>query len=84
MAKPGRNDPCPCGSGKKYKKCHEQKQQPGWRSSRILMLVVGGVVAAAIATAVASFNSAPSTPAGERIWSSEHGHYHNANGVQVP
>ncbi|MGR9117332.1 MAG: SEC-C metal-binding domain-containing protein [Gammaproteobacteria bacterium] len=19
--KPGRNDPCPCGSGKKYKKC---------------------------------------------------------------
>jgi hypothetical protein len=23
-AKPGRNDPCPCGSGKKYKKCHGQ------------------------------------------------------------
>ncbi|MEM7413825.1 MAG: SEC-C metal-binding domain-containing protein, partial [Myxococcota bacterium] len=22
MAKVGRNDPCPCGSGKKYKKCH--------------------------------------------------------------
>ena len=21
VAKPGRNDPCPCGSGKKYKKC---------------------------------------------------------------
>ena len=21
MSKPGRNDPCPCGSGKKYKKC---------------------------------------------------------------
>jgi SEC-C motif-containing protein len=20
--KPGRNDPCPCGSGKKYKRCH--------------------------------------------------------------
>jgi len=20
--KPGRNDPCPCGSGLKYKKCH--------------------------------------------------------------
>jgi SEC-C motif domain protein len=20
--RPGRNDPCPCGSGKKYKKCH--------------------------------------------------------------
>ncbi len=22
--KPGRNDPCPCGSGKKFKKCHGQ------------------------------------------------------------
>lgn len=21
--RPGRNDPCHCGSGKKYKKCHE-------------------------------------------------------------
>ncbi len=25
MKKPGRNDPCPCGSGKKYKKCCEEK-----------------------------------------------------------
>jgi len=23
----GRNDPCPCGSGIKYKKCHLKKQQ---------------------------------------------------------
>ena len=23
-SKVGRNDPCPCGSGKKYKKCHGQ------------------------------------------------------------
>jgi preprotein translocase subunit SecA len=22
MPKVGRNDPCPCGSGKKYKHCH--------------------------------------------------------------
>ncbi len=25
MNKTGRNDPCPCGSGKKFKKCCEQK-----------------------------------------------------------
>jgi tetratricopeptide (TPR) repeat protein len=25
IMKPGRNDPCPCGSGKKYKKCCEAK-----------------------------------------------------------
>jgi preprotein translocase subunit SecA len=23
----GRNDPCPCGSGKKYKKCHMQSDE---------------------------------------------------------
>ncbi|MEW6267613.1 MAG: SEC-C metal-binding domain-containing protein [Thermodesulfobacteriota bacterium] len=26
MAKIGRNDPCPCGSGKKFKKCHEGRE----------------------------------------------------------
>ena len=25
-AKVGRNDPCPCGSGKKYKNCHGQTE----------------------------------------------------------
>ncbi|WP_169758224.1 SEC-C metal-binding domain-containing protein, partial [Escherichia coli] len=24
--KVGRNDPCPCGSGKKYKQCHGRLQ----------------------------------------------------------
>ena len=29
MAKTGRNDPCPCGSGKKYKHCcYAEKHQP--------------------------------------------------------
>ncbi len=27
MAKTGRNDPCPCGSGKKYKRCCELKDE---------------------------------------------------------
>jgi preprotein translocase subunit SecA len=27
MPKVGRNDPCPCGSGKKYKNCHMRKDQ---------------------------------------------------------
>ena len=25
--KVGRNDPCPCGSGKKYKKCHGKDEE---------------------------------------------------------
>jgi len=27
MSKPGRNEPCPCGSGKKYKKCCFGKEE---------------------------------------------------------
>ncbi|MBO7405469.1 MAG: SEC-C domain-containing protein [Clostridia bacterium] len=27
--KVGRNDPCPCGSGKKYKNCHGRPQNNG-------------------------------------------------------
>ena len=29
--KVGRNDPCPCGSGKKYKKCHGAASAPAFR-----------------------------------------------------
>jgi hypothetical protein len=29
---PGRNDPCPCRSGKKYKKCCEEKDQARQRA----------------------------------------------------
>src|SRR4029077_19524606 len=29
----GRNDPCPCGSGKKYKKCHLPLEEGGARSA---------------------------------------------------
>ena len=30
--KTSRNDPCPCGSGKKYKKCHLEKDQASERA----------------------------------------------------
>ena len=33
MEKVGRNDPCPCGSGKKFKKCCSGKAQPPLRES---------------------------------------------------
>ncbi|MCP3031508.1 SEC-C domain-containing protein [Halobacillus sp. A1] len=35
MAKVGRNDPCPCGSGKKYKKCHGQTNVIEFPSKRV-------------------------------------------------
>jgi hypothetical protein len=30
----GRNDPCPCGSGKKYKNCHLDKDEAVAREAR--------------------------------------------------
>jgi len=30
MSKPGRNDSCPCGSGKKYKQCHLMNNGKTW------------------------------------------------------
>jgi tetratricopeptide (TPR) repeat protein len=34
MAKVGRNDPCPCGSGKKYKRCCLEKDEAAERAAR--------------------------------------------------
>jgi hypothetical protein len=33
-ANPGRNDPCPCGSGKKYKQCHLGADEAKEREAR--------------------------------------------------
>ena len=82
MAKPGRNEQCPCGSGRKYKKCCESKTD-SQRSSRLLMIAVGAALAAAVMAGVASFTG-DSRPASVRVWDPAHGHYHDANGVQVP
>jgi hypothetical protein len=34
MSTIGRNDPCHCGSGKKYKKCHLEKDETADRKQR--------------------------------------------------
>lgn len=36
MPRVGRNDPCPCGSGKKYKNCHMREQQAQTTSALLL------------------------------------------------
>ncbi len=33
--KPGRNDPCPCGSGSKYKKCCESQEKKRFIATKI-------------------------------------------------
>ncbi|HEY6509647.1 MAG TPA: SEC-C metal-binding domain-containing protein [Vicinamibacterales bacterium] len=82
MSKQGRNDLCACGSGKKFKRCHGVATDSD-RTGRILMFVVGGAVVAAVAAGVASFTTDRSASA-VRVWDPAHGHYHDANGVQVP
>ena len=81
MTKPGRNEQCPCGSGRKFKKCCESKTESR-QASRLLIIAVGAALVAAIVAGVASFtnDSQPSV----RVWDPAHGHYHDANGVQVP
>ncbi|MGE0593499.1 MAG: SEC-C metal-binding domain-containing protein [Vicinamibacterales bacterium] len=82
MAKIGRNDPCHCNSGKKYKRCCEAADLGHARQSNVMLFVVGGAILAALAAGVVSFTT-ESAPAG-RVWSAEHGHYHDAMGNEVP
>jgi uncharacterized protein len=34
FASSGRNDPCPCGSGRKFKRCHGEARNPGTTDER--------------------------------------------------
>jgi hypothetical protein len=83
MAKTGRNDLCSCGSGRKYKKCCGPADRDGGVRSRLMLLVVGGAVVAAIVAGIAQFTGERAAGA-TRVWSVEHGHYHDANGVAIP
>jgi uncharacterized protein YchJ len=81
MAKTGRNELCPCGSGRKYKRCC-QRRTPSTRSSKVLLIVVGAAMLAAVAAGVASFTTERSST--RRVWDPVHGHYHDATGTAVP
>lgn len=70
----GRNDLCPCGSKKKYKKCHGAKES-GARGNMMLMIIVGLLVAGGAVAAVTKFMN-PDRGRSMGVWSAEHGHYH--------
>ncbi len=75
-SKAGRNDACPCGSGKKYQKCCELKAARG-RSNTTMLVIVGLLMAAGLVAGITSLTSGDShsgQPSG--VWSAEHGHYH--------
>jgi hypothetical protein len=79
MPRPGRNDACECGSGRKFKHCCALKQNKG--PSRLVVAVVAGAILIAIIAALAS---SPDSSGPGRVWSAEHGHYHDASGREVP
>ena len=76
MSHTGRNDLCPCGSGKKYKKCCELRRQKT-RANQLLLIVVGLLMAAGVVAGVAEFVAERNhVGRSQGVWSPEHGHYH--------
>ena len=73
MAKVGRNETCPCGSGKKYKHCCESKPT-GSRMNTLMILVIAGALVTALLASI--FTHGEDTAGPGRTWSAEHGHYH--------
>ncbi len=68
MAKIGRNDPCPCGSGKKYKQCHEATDRAQEDQLRLLRRAQDRLFPKLI-EATQSPELAPTTPAlFEQYW----------------
>ena len=75
--KAGRNESCPCGSGKKFKKCCAVKQDRRKRVSTVLVVFVAAVILGAIAFGTVSMGEdSSSTPVAGKVWSPEHGHWH--------
>ena len=50
--KTNRNDSCPCGSGKKYKNCCEQKRFQAGDDNRLIRWLIRGVVGLFLAVIV--------------------------------
>ena len=103
IATVGRNDPCPCGSGRKYKRCCELSDAARSNQRTRLFAILGVIVVAGAiwagmtltgddsnATRVGSPGQTaipagvPGTPPPPgpappgKVWSEEHGHWHDA------
>lgn len=76
MAAIGRNEPCPCGSGQKYKRCCALKAQKASLGSRIAISVIGLMLLTGAVYMFVSINDDDQALQPERVWSEEHGHWH--------
>jgi hypothetical protein len=70
MPKVGRNDPCPCGSGKKYKQCHLPIEEAAQAEQLRLRRAVDTLIPKIIETAQAHAADVPA--AFERFWNGKY------------
>jgi hypothetical protein len=72
---PGRNDPCPCGSGEKYKHCC--MNESAWYENKLLSgaLIALVLVTGLVLIGMMFFGGGPDCPPGQ-VWSQAHGHCH--------
>ena len=70
----GRNDRCPCGSGKKYKRCHGARTTSLSNGQRWLFALVAIAITGGLVFAVTNRSEDHGRQTG--VWSAEHGHYH--------
>jgi hypothetical protein len=76
MAKAGRNEACPCGSGRKYKKCCAAKAGSATRSKLLIGALIAALAGGVYAMTVGFTDEGSSAAAPGKVWSPEHGHYH--------
>lgn len=78
-----RNDPCPCGSGKKYKNCHENKDN---KNTNKVPWILGIIFIIALGILFLKPNQSLKSSGGKpgQVWSEEHGHWHDAPSGKAP
>jgi SEC-C motif len=82
--KVGRNERCPCGSGKKYKQCHEKLEaEKNVRSSKLGLIGFAAAIALGVGGLAIGFTDTGDGSNAGRVWSAEHQHWHNADGTEV-
>lgn len=82
MAKTGRNERCPCGSGKKYKQCHGATEAAAGPRSVVAIVLVAAALALGVGSMAWAWSTSETGNPGQ-IWSPEHGHWHDANGGEL-
>ena len=76
MASIGRNAPCPCGSGKKYKRCCALKANQPSISARIAASLIGLVLLAGALFFIISLRGDGGDSVGTtRVWHGDHWDY---------